>query len=153
MPMAFTLHALCLEWAEERGEKNKEFARSEKERIAQEEADAELARLTSGTIVTKESFAEWKAGYEAEMEAKKKANPAKKKVTHYGALTGKQMFFKDAKLITSDEALAPPDADSGGGAAAAAAAVAVDTDAFADMDLGELDDELDDMTDEDDEED
>lgn len=144
MPMAFTLHALCLEWAADKADYNLEFAQKEKERIAQEEADAELARLTAGTIVTKETFAEWRAGYEAEMEGKKKSFTSK--VVHYGKMTGKQMFFKDAKLIKSDEALAPPDADSGG---AAAEAVAVDAEAFEDMDLDDLG-ELDDLSEEDD---
>lgn len=150
MPMAFTLHALCLEWAEEKAEHNMDFARTEKERIAQEEADAELARLTAGTIVTKESFAEWRAGYEAEQAAILKANPVKKKVVYYGNMTGKQMFFKDAKLITSDEALVPPDADGDGDDDGGGGGAAVDMD-FGDMDLGDLDDELDGMTDDDEE--
>ena len=78
------------------------------------------------------------------MEGKKKSFTSK--VVHYGKMTGKQMFFKDAKLIKSDEALAPPDADSGG---AAAEAVAVDAEAFEDMDLDDLG-ELDDLSEEDD---
>jgi hypothetical protein len=138
MPMAFTLHAFALEWAETIAGDNREHAASAAARATQAAVDAELERMTAGTVVTPESFAIWRAGFDAEMS--KKPAPTQRVAVKNGKFTGKELFKKDARLISSDEALSNAGED-------ALASVTVDVSALDGLDLGELDAELDGLDD------
>ena len=113
---------------------NRDHAASAASRATQKAIDDEVDRITAGIVVTPETFAVWRAGYEADME--KQPLPTTRVALKHGKFTGKELFHRDAKLISSDEALSGADAD-------ALASIAVDVGALDGLDLGELDAELD----------
>lgn len=128
MPLVFTLQSLALEWTEDKAAQNLEYAQNEKSRKEEAEREAEIAKLTAGTTVTKDSFAEWRAKFEAEMATSATATTSRR--TSKGKISGRKMFETNKKLATSEDSQLSADD------------VVVDTDAFAGMDLGDLDAEL-----------
>eukprot|EP00696_Hemimastix_kukwesjijk_P016986 gnl/Hemi2/5546_TR1906_c0_g1_i1.p1 gnl/Hemi2/5546_TR1906_c0_g1~~gnl/Hemi2/5546_TR1906_c0_g1_i1.p1 ORF type:complete len:299 (-),score=145.98 gnl/Hemi2/5546_TR1906_c0_g1_i1:150-935(-) len=99
------------------------------ERVAEEMA----GHSVSGTPVTLESFAAWKQVFDAEMavvRAEKLAAEALRK----GKPSGRQLFERDATLITSDAAMwedpSDVEVDLLGGKAAADAAASIDSSLF-----------------------
>lgn len=128
MPVVFTLQSLALEWTEDKASQNLEYAQNEKSRKEEAEREAEIAKLTAGTTVTKDSFAEWRAKFEAEMATSATATTSRR--TSKGKISGRKMFETNKKLATSEDSQLSADD------------VVVDTDAFAGMDLGDLDAEV-----------
>ncbi|KAJ1647350.1 rwd domain-containing protein [Coemansia asiatica] len=110
MAMVFTMATNLKEVAVERlSQKTTELRRLKEERI-QREIEAEAAKFV-GTPVTRDSFLEWKARFEAEMtnaarlaaEAEEKTAGAKKiAVRKEDKLTGRQLFEQDRSLAMSD---------------------------------------------------
>ncbi|KAJ1815236.1 rwd domain-containing protein [Coemansia sp. RSA 2599] len=110
MAMVFTMASNLKEVAVERlGQKTKELRRQKEERI-QREIEAEAAKFV-GTPVTRASFLEWKARFDAEMtdaarlaaEAEEKTAGARKPaVKKEDRLTGRQLFEQDKSLAMSD---------------------------------------------------
>lgn len=78
---------------------------AEEERKREDEEKAREEARFRGTPVTKETFLEWRLGFEAEESERRKAvvDPTA------GKLTGKQMFEKDASLAKSDAGLLDDD--------------------------------------------
>ena len=78
---------------------------AEEERKREDEEKAREEARFRGTPVTKETFLEWRMGFEAEQAERRKAvvDPAA------GKMTGKQMFEKDASLAKSDASLLDDD--------------------------------------------
>lgn len=102
--MGFTLiSSLTMRVEELVDEVSRQEAEEERKREAEEKASEE-ARFR-GTPVTKETFLEWRMGFEAEEAGKRKAevDPTS------GKMTGKQMFEKDASLAKSDAGLLDDD--------------------------------------------
>eukprot|EP00039_Didymoeca_costata_P021750 m.2913 g.2913 ORF g.2913 m.2913 type:complete len:228 (+) comp2617_c0_seq1:149-832(+) len=128
--MVFSLHARAVEWLEETATAALEYAQKEQERKIAEETEAEIARLTAGTVVTKESFAVWKEAFNAEMKSKEESDTAASKSEK--VLTGRQLFEKNKKMVNSEDTLRGKDD------------VVVDTSVFESLDIGDIDDVLDD---------
>ena len=102
--MGFTLiSSLTMRVEELVDEVARQEAEEERKREAEEKAREE-ARFR-GTPVTKETFLEWRLGFETEDSDRRKAavDPTA------GKLTGKQMFEKDASLAKSDAGLLDDD--------------------------------------------
>ena len=102
--MGFTLiSSLTMRVEELVDEVARQEAEEERKREAEEKAREE-ARFR-GTPVTKETFLEWRLGFETEESDRRKAavDPTA------GKLTGKQMFEKDASLAKSDAGLLDDD--------------------------------------------
>lgn len=78
---------------------------AEEERKREDEEKAREEARFRGTPVTKETFLEWRLGFEAEQAERRKAavDPTS------GKMTGKQMFEKDASLAKSDADLLDDD--------------------------------------------
>ena len=78
---------------------------AEEERKREDEEKAREEARFRGTPVTKETFLEWRLGFETEESDRRKAavDPTA------GKLTGKQMFEKDASLAKSDAGLLDDD--------------------------------------------
>jgi len=129
MPVVFTLQSFALEWTEDKAAHNLEYAQNEKSRKEEAEREAEIAKLTAGTAVTKESFAEWRANFEAEIASSAAAATTSRR-TSKGKISGRKMFETNKKMATSEDSQISTDD------------VVVDTDAFSGMDLGDLDAEL-----------
>lgn len=98
--MGFTLiSSLMMRVEELADEVTQQEAEAERKKEAEEKAREE-ARFR-GTPVTKETFLEWRMGFEAEEAERRKGtvDPTA------GKMTGKQMFEKDASLAKSDAGL------------------------------------------------
>ena len=78
---------------------------AEEERKREDEEKAREEARFRGTPVTKETFLEWRLGFEAEESERRKAAVD----LTAGKLTGKQMFEKDASLAKSDAGLLDDD--------------------------------------------
>jgi hypothetical protein len=98
MPMVYILIHRTLEWLEEYQLLIKK--RSEEKRISEEER-AENAR-SQGTPVTSETFLNWKKAFNE--ERLEKLLGCKMEEIKEVRLSGKQLFERDATLVTSDVA-------------------------------------------------
>lgn len=102
--MGFTLiSSLMMRVEELADEVTQQEAEAERKKEAEEKAREE--ERFRGTPVTKETFLEWRMGFEAEEAERKKGtvDPTA------GKMTGKQMFEKDASLAKSDAGLLDDD--------------------------------------------
>eukprot|EP00041_Stephanoeca_diplocostata_P034340 m.1165897 g.1165897 ORF g.1165897 m.1165897 type:complete len:233 (+) comp24504_c0_seq1:148-846(+) len=129
MPMIFTVHSAVMEWLEELLEGKKKFAEDAVARAERAAVEAEIARYTAGTQVTKETFKAWRERFDAEMKEKNAAGadaPSAKggKKTQ---LTGRQMFERNKNMANSERSITQSDD------------VVVDTSLFEGMDLDDVD--------------
>jgi len=109
MPMIFALSSAAKEWMQENGaeEVSEELVERRNKNQGFEtvtdhpDEEVEVVLRRKGTPVTPESFAQWKAAFDAEMEALKKEEAKTVKKEKKG-LTGRQMFESGAISATSD---------------------------------------------------
>ncbi|XP_014251888.1 RWD domain-containing protein 1 [Cimex lectularius] len=97
MAMVFTLVSSVQEWINLKCEIRAEQNKLEKERKKKEEEEEEQKKF-EGTLVTVESFLQWKQAFEIEMgmfDKKEKDDKNKK-------LTGRELFMQDKSLNESD---------------------------------------------------
>eukprot|EP00050_Salpingoeca_kvevrii_P012192 m.20889 g.20889 ORF g.20889 m.20889 type:complete len:235 (+) comp3874_c0_seq1:48-752(+) len=133
MPMVFSIHAAAKEWLEARNEAIAERIENERRAAAEAAAEAELAELTKGTLVTADTFEEWRLKFMEEFRAKQDPIKAKKLEMRKNRLTGRQLFERDSKLAESGNTLIEDDE------------VDIDESVFAD--LGDLGDDLEELED------
>lgn len=95
--MVYTLITAAQEWINDYEDNIKKKVALEKEAIAKIEADLERKKF-EGTIVTKETFLEWKKTFDAERVGVKVVEVSEK----VKKLTGRELFLKDISLNESD---------------------------------------------------
>lgn len=96
--MVYTLITAAQEWLNDYEDNIKKLVALEKEAKAKIEADLERKKF-EGTIVTKETFLEWKKNFDAERVGGVKIVEVIEKVKK---LTGRELFLKDISLNESD---------------------------------------------------
>eukprot|EP00057_Strongylocentrotus_purpuratus_P022149 XP_011676623.1 PREDICTED: RWD domain-containing protein 1 [Strongylocentrotus purpuratus] len=133
MAMIFAIVSASQEFLNERIDDIKAAKEDRKNRIEEEKkrVEEEAANKLKGTLVTIESFLEWKDMFDKEQKGLRGKRQSASENTS-GKLTGKELFFQNAALDTSDMDLL----DEGD-------RVEVDESLFQDLDL-ELDIDLDD---------
>lgn len=133
MAMIFAIVSASQEFLNERIDDIKAAKEDRKNRIEEEKkrVEEEAANKLKGTLVTIESFLEWKEMFDKERKGLRGKKQSASENTS-GKLTGKELFFQNAALDTSDMDLLD-ESDR----------VEVDESLFQDLDL-ELDIDLDD---------
>jgi len=127
MAMVFAIHAAVQEQLEDMLVKRRDAAEHETEAAKAAEIEAEIARYTSGTHVTPESFEEWKVKFEEEMAPMRARLRKESQTTVDGKLTGRQLF--EQKKIKNDSETALMEKNE----------IIVDTSVFEGLDLDDID--------------
>eukprot|EP00035_Acanthoeca_spectabilis_P022476 m.443947 g.443947 ORF g.443947 m.443947 type:complete len:239 (+) comp19031_c0_seq1:42-758(+) len=127
MAMVFAIHAAVQERLEDILTKKRDTTESAASEAKQAEIDAEIARYTAGTLVTLETFEEWKTAFEAEMEPSRTAFRLSRQTTVDGKLTGRQLFEQKKMTLDSEKGLTDK------------TDVIIDTSVFEGLDLDDLD--------------
>eukprot|EP00038_Savillea_parva_P011065 m.194855 g.194855 ORF g.194855 m.194855 type:complete len:239 (-) comp19310_c0_seq1:345-1061(-) len=126
MAMVFAIHAAVQERLEDLLTKQRDTAHSTAEAEKSAAIEAEIARYTAGTLVTPESFAEWKEKFEAEMAPFRQELRKLSQTTVEGKLTGRQLF-EQKKMKNDSEAAFMDKTD-----------IIVDTSVFEGLDLDDI---------------
>lgn len=119
MPMIFTILTAAQEWINDLDTSRAApvIDPEAERRKRQEEEEARIAALRAhGTPVTPETFNEWRASFDAEMELSKTAIDEQNTSSTQGKLTGKQWFLQqDAHHIAIEEPFLDEDDEDGEG--------------------------------------
>ncbi|EDQ92417.1 uncharacterized protein MONBRDRAFT_30818 [Monosiga brevicollis MX1] len=92
MGMAFAMQAALKEAVDDYNAENRDAAVRERQAQKEAEEQAELERLTAGTLLTPETFDEWNTAFIEEQRAKRDQKAAEAEGAETRKLTGREIF-------------------------------------------------------------